>query len=184
VRFDRTRLRVPDLLVAGCAVLYLVWALLPWVSLGDQFFVYGTVSGFTWSGLVTFSFVLLLLAAVWVLVPAFGEVEIGVPRGWVTVALTGLALLFTLVPYLSAVRFGFSVFALLALLTAAAATVLAGVRLLPELRRVRAARPAPPVPPPHGTPGYSVPPVPPPVHRPPSGPPGPPPAGGATAPGP
>ena len=140
--FDLGRLKVADYVVAAAALLYLVVALLPWVSIDfdSGFDVPGfdvpdvTVSGFTFSGLVTFSFVLLLLAAVWALLPAFVPFDLGFPRSWVTVGLAGLALLLTLIAFIQTFEYGFSVFALIGLLLAAAAAAFAFLRLVPEMR--------------------------------------------------
>jgi hypothetical protein len=112
-------------------VLYLVWAILPWVSLGFFF----SLSGFSYSGLVTFSFVLLLLAAVWAVLPAFTDLKLGFPRGWITVGLAGLAVVLTLIAWINSLNdAGFSIWPLLALLTAVAVTVFAVLGVLPELR--------------------------------------------------
>ncbi|SFO95949.1 hypothetical protein SAMN05660464_1719 [Geodermatophilus dictyosporus] len=140
---DLERLGVADLVVAGGALLYLVLALLPWVTYSsDDFGIPGfdvpavsySFTGFDVSGLVPSSFVLLLLAAVWALLPAVVDLRLGFPRSWVTVGLAGLATLLTLVAWFQALELGFSLVGSLALLVAAAVTVFAVLRLLPELR--------------------------------------------------
>lgn len=132
--FDLKRLKMADYVIAGATVLYLVWAILPWVSLGNDFFFSGiSVSGFGFSGLVTFSFVLFLLATAWAVLPAFTDVKVGFPRGWITVGVGGLGLVLTLIAWISSLSYGFSIWALLALITAAAITAFAFLRLLPEL---------------------------------------------------
>ncbi len=178
VSFDVKRLKVADHVVAGGTLLYLVLSLLPWVSFDDAFFGF-SVSGWNWSGLVPFSFFLLLLASVWALLPAVTDLRAGFPRSYVTVGLSGLALLLTLIAWIRTFSFDFSVVGMLATLVAAAVTVFAVLRLLHETghqvpgalagaaqwadqQRPRAA-PAPhqygpsqpsgaPLPPPYGTP--------------------------------
>ena len=138
MNFDLKRLRLADYVVAGGAVLYLIWALFSWFDFARYYGLpYGrgleSLSGFR-SGLVTFSFVLFLIAAAWALLPAVMDVKLGFPRSWVTVGLTGLGLLLTLFAWIKSLRGGFFVFALLGLLTAVAITLFAVLRLLPELR--------------------------------------------------
>jgi hypothetical protein len=88
-----------------------------------------SVNGFDF-GLVTTAAVLLVLAAVWSLLPAVVDLGLPFPRGSVTVGLTSLALLLTLVEWLSTFEGGFSLFALLTVLTAAAAAVVAVLTLV------------------------------------------------------
>ncbi len=131
--FDLKKLKVADYVVAGSAVLYLLFALLPWFS-GDFGFGYSySVNGFE-SGLIIFSFVLLLAAAVWALLPALLDLRLGFPRSFVTVGLTGLAFLLTLIEWIQTFDAGFSIFALLTFLVSAAALAFAVLGLLPELR--------------------------------------------------
>lgn len=142
VSFDLKKLRMADYVVVAGAVLYLIAAVLPWVSFdfGDAFGVdvpgdSVTVSGFSYSGLVSFSFVLLLLAAAWAVLPAFTDLKLGFPRGWITVGLAALALLLTLFAWIASLGdSGFEIAPLLGLLITAAVTLFAFLGLLPELR--------------------------------------------------
>jgi hypothetical protein len=139
VSFDAKQLRTADYVVAGGTVLYLVMAILPWVDVAhylgiDLPGVDTTVSGFAFSGLVTFSFVLFLLAAVWAVLPAFTDVPTGFPRRWVTVGLCVLGFVLTSVAWIRSLGYGFQIWALLGLLAAAGIAVVAFLALLPELR--------------------------------------------------
>lgn len=141
--FDRTRLTVADYVIGAGTVLYLVWAVLPWVSYGGGLYFYGgTISGFGWSGLVTFSFILLLVASAWTVLPAFTDLPVSFPRGWVTLGLAGLAAVLTLIAWISTLTWGFSFWALLGLLTAVAVAGFAFLRLMPDLHN-RPALPGP-----------------------------------------
>ena len=116
---DLRRLRAADHLVAGGTLLYLVLALLPWRTYG------GELSGLTFSGFqgsvgVGAAFALFVLAAAWALVAAIRGLDPGFPRAWVTVGLALPGFLLTLVAWLATFDAGFSVWALLGLLTAAA----------------------------------------------------------------
>jgi hypothetical protein len=130
---DVRRLRVGDYAVVAGTVLYLVLSLLPWWDYGDQFFV-PTLSGFEGSGGVSSAFVLFLLASAWALLPAFYDLGLGFPRAWITVGLAALGFLLTLVAWLQTLDAGFSLWALLGLLTAAAILLFALISLLSELR--------------------------------------------------
>ena len=133
--FDLKRLKVADHVVAAGALAYLVLAILPWIDFDDSYFSTDyNVNGFSFSGLVTFSFVLLLAAAVWALLPAVTELRLGFPHSWITVGLAGLALLLTLIAWIQTFDWEFSLVGLLALLVTAAVTAVAVLRLLPELR--------------------------------------------------
>ncbi len=133
--FDLKRLKLADVVVAAGALVYLVLAILPWIDFDEVYFSDDyDVNGFSLSGLVTLSFVLLLAAAVWALLPAVTDLRLGFPRSWVTVGLAGLALLFTLIAWIQALGYEFSVVGLLALLVTAAVVAFAVLRLLPELR--------------------------------------------------
>ena len=133
--FDLKRLKVADLAIAGGTLAFLVLAILPWVDLDGYYFSEDyDVNGFSFSGLVTFAFVLLLAATVWALLPAVTDLRLGFPRSWVTVGLTGGALLFTLIAWIQTFEWEFSIVGLLALLVAAAVAAFAVLRLLPELR--------------------------------------------------
>src|SRR5215212_984232 len=96
---DFTRLRTADHVVAGGTLLFLVLALLPWRTYGDEFFGL-SYSGFQSSGAVHAAFALFLLATAWVLLPAFYDLRTGFPRAWVTVGLAALGFLLTLVAWL------------------------------------------------------------------------------------
>jgi hypothetical protein len=120
--------------VAAGTLAYLVLAVLPWIDLGYYFTDEYDVNGFSFSGLVTLAFVLLLAATAWALLPAFTDLRLGFPRSWVTLGLTGTALLLTLVAWIQTLSWEFSLVGLLALLVAAAVTAFAVLRLLPELR--------------------------------------------------
>ncbi len=132
VSFDLKKLRMADYLIAGGTLLYLILAFVPWFILGDDLFSF-SLSGFD-SGNVTTAFFLLLLATAWTLLPAFTDVPLGFPRGWITVGLTGLAWLLTLFAWIQSFDGNFSIWALLGFLTATAILLFAVLRLLPELR--------------------------------------------------
>jgi hypothetical protein len=133
--FDLKRLTVADYVIAGATVLYLIWALLPWWSFEDEFFGIdlGSINGFDY-GLVTFAFVLFLLATAWAVLPAFVDMNLGFPRGWITVGLAAVGFLLTLFAWIDSLSVTFSIFALLALITAAAIVLFAFLSLLPQLR--------------------------------------------------
>jgi hypothetical protein len=132
VSFDLKKLRMADYVIAGGTLLYLILAFFPWFTLGDDFFSFN-LSGFD-SGNVTTAFVLLLLATVWTLLPAFTDLSLGFPRAWITVGLAGLAWLLTLFAWIDSFDGDFSIWALLGFLTATAILLFAVLRLLPELR--------------------------------------------------
>jgi hypothetical protein len=134
IGFDVKRLKVADYAVAGGALVFLLFALLPWFSEDFGFGASVTVNGFD-LGSITTAFVLLFLAGVWALVPAVTDVALPFPRSFVTVGLAGVALLLTLIGWIDAFDLpSFSFFALLTFLTAVAITVFAVLRLLPELK--------------------------------------------------
>lgn len=179
VSVDFSRLRIADWVVPGGTLLFLVLSLFPWWDYGDEFF-FAQVGGFE-SPQVSAAFVLFLLATAWALLPAFYELKLGFPRSWVTVGLTALGFLLTLVAWIDTFDAGFSIWALLGLLAAAAILLFALVGLLPELRN-RPALPGAlvgaaqwanqPAPDPTaggqpGTPAYGTPPPPPPPATPP-----------------
>jgi hypothetical protein len=137
--FDPRQLGIADYVVAGGAVLYLVMAILPWVDVADYLGidlpgVDNTVSGFAFSALVALGFVLFVLAAAWSVLPAFTDVRTGFPRGGVTVGLAVLGFVLTLIAWIRSLDYGFQIWALLGLLTAAGIAVVAFLALLPELR--------------------------------------------------
>jgi hypothetical protein len=130
---DFKRLRMADYVVAGGTLLFFILALLPWRDYGDEFFGPITLSGFS-SGAVSSAFVLFLLATAWALMPAFYDLNVGFPRAWITVGLAALGFLLTLVAWIGSFDAGFSLWALLGLLTAAAILLFALFTLLPQLR--------------------------------------------------
>jgi hypothetical protein len=83
---------------------------------------------------LTFAFLLLLVAAVWTVLPALTEVRIPFPASFVTAGLVAAVFLLTLVAWLRAFDAGFSAMALLTFLTSAALLGVTLLRLLPELR--------------------------------------------------
>ena len=130
---DLKRLRMADYVVAGGTLLFLILGMLPWRDYGDEFFGI-SVSGFQGSGAVTLAFLLFLLAGVWALLPAFVDLKVGFPRAWITVGLAALGFLLTLVAWIGSFDAGFSIWALLGLLTAAAILLFSLFTLLPQLR--------------------------------------------------
>jgi hypothetical protein len=137
VGLDRRRLDRGDVLVALSAAAFLLFAALPWFTFDFGFGFAESINGFDF-GLVTTAAVLLVLAALWSLLPAVVDLHLPFPRGFVTVGLTVLALLLTLVEWLSSFEGGFSLFALLTVLAATAAVASAVLALLRQSR----ARPA------------------------------------------
>jgi hypothetical protein len=136
---DLKKLRMADYVIAAGTVLYLVFGVLPWVSfnVGSVFGVNipgVDISGFSFSGMVSFAFVLFLLATAWAILPAFYALEVGFPRSFVTVGLAALGLVLTLFAWIRSLTYEFKIVPLLALLTAAAIAVFAVFTLLPELR--------------------------------------------------
>jgi hypothetical protein len=141
ISFDATKLTMASYVIGGLTVLYLIVGLFPWFDFGVNLpGVDDSISGFSLSGNVTTAFVLFLLATAWALLPAFTGLELGFPRGWITVGLALLGFLLTLIAWLKTfqddVRGGtnFSIWALLGMLTATAILVFAVLTLLPELR--------------------------------------------------
>ncbi|MDQ1532115.1 MAG: hypothetical protein QOE37_2240 [Microbacteriaceae bacterium] len=134
---DVKKLRMADYVIAGGTVLYLILGVLPWVSLGSVFgfnIPGGDISGFSFSGMVSFAFVLFLLATAWAILPAFYSLDVGFPRSYVTVGLAGLGLVFTLFAWIRSLSYEFKIVPLLALLVAVAIAAFAVFTLLPELR--------------------------------------------------
>jgi hypothetical protein len=141
---DLKKLKIADYVIAAGAIVYLVLGFLPWVELSEAFgfpdefgFDPGfadNISGYSFSGLVGVSFFLFLLAAVWALLPAFADLKLGFPRGWITVGLAVLGLLLTLFAWIDSLTYDFSIAALLALVVALAIALFAFLSLLPELR--------------------------------------------------
>jgi hypothetical protein len=134
ISFDAKRLKIADYVVAGGAVLFLLFALLPWYSEDFGFGQSFSVNGFD-LGTITTAFLLFLIAGVWALVPAVTEIKMPFPRSLVTVGLAALGLLLTLIGWIDSFDLpGFSFFALLSFLTAVAITAFAVLGLLPELK--------------------------------------------------
>lgn len=161
---DLSRVGLFDRLIAGTALLFTLFMLLPWYGFDDEGLgdvdLDASTNGFsdtvgfgaftfdigyaTWPAVL--AWLLLLAAAVWVLLPAIRTVPVPVPRTFVTAGLTGLALLLFLITWIDQLGLadgpdddaGFSVVAFLALLTVLAAAVLGGLQLLKELRARKA----------------------------------------------
>ncbi|MGY1772270.1 hypothetical protein [Blastococcus sp. SYSU D00813] len=132
--FDVKRLKLADYVVAGGALLYLVFAIIPWYSEDFGFGASVSVNGFD-LGTITTAFILFLLAGVWALVPAVTDLKLPFPRSFVTVGLAALGLLLTLIGWIDSFDLpDFSFFALLTFLTALAITAFAVLGLLPELK--------------------------------------------------
>lgn len=159
----RRRPRVVDWVLLGGAALYLLFALLPWMSsdespvsvngfdssVSSEFFgfPFAVSIGYS-SALVVCAWVLLVLAAVWALLPALGKghvVQVSFPREGVAVLLTGLAFVLTFTTWVQTLTLdgqvaegldggSFSVMAFLTLLTSLALLVAAVLSLLPALR--------------------------------------------------
>ena len=182
---DFSKVGLLERIIAGCALLFTLFMLLPWYGFDgaglDGFDT--STNGFSDAvggrGLFTFqigyttgpavlAWLLLLATAVWVLLPAFTTVRVPVPRTVVTAGLTGLALLLFLITWIDQLALadgpdddvGFSVVAFLALLSVLAAVVLAVLALLPDLRARKASGAAPDDgngPPQHGNQPYGRP---------------------------
>ena len=131
--FNLHRLKMADYVIAGGTIVYLVLALFPWWDYGNFYGFSVSTRGFS-SGLVTFAFILFLLATVWAALPAFMDLKLGFPRGWVTVGLGALGFLLTLFAWIDTLSVGFSIWALLGLIVSLAIAVFAFLSLLPELR--------------------------------------------------
>jgi hypothetical protein len=139
--FDAKKLTMASYVIGAGTLVYLILALFPWFDYSD--YVFGipdeatffddTLSGFG-SGLVTFSFILFLLATASAMLPAFYDLKLGFPRGWITVGLAGLGFVLTLIAWIQSLGGGFFLFALLGLIVALAIAVFAFLSLLPELR--------------------------------------------------
>jgi hypothetical protein len=159
----RRRPRMADWALPAGAALYLLFALLPWMtsdeggtvsvngfdsSVSSEFFgfPFDVSVGYS-SALVVCAWVLLLLAALWAFLPSLGKghvVQVSFAREGVTVLLTGLAFLLTFITWVQTLSIGdvadgldggsFSVMAFLTLLTSLAVLVVAVLSLLPALR--------------------------------------------------
>lgn len=108
--FDAKSVSTPEWLVIGGAVAYLIAMLLPWLSVsvgeGTGLGLGESASGFDF-GLLLFALLLLLAAAAWLLLRHFGvRMDLPVPRGVVTLGLTGLALLFVLIKFFDVLTAG------------------------------------------------------------------------------
>jgi hypothetical protein len=135
---DPGGLRRADGAVVAGTLLYLVFMIIPWYridafDLGSGFSLPGvSVNGFD-SGVLTSAFVLLLLAAVWSLLPASADVPVPFPRAFLTAGLAALAFVLTLIEWLSTVDTGFTLMGLLTVLSSVAVLTVAALRLLPEV---------------------------------------------------
>ena len=127
--FDLRRLRVADHVVAAAALLTLLFMIPDWDGSGW----YTDYNGFDVSPM-TSGFFLLVLAGFWAVVAAGLDLRLPVPRGAITVGLTGLALLMALIAWIRTFSDGLSVLAFLTFLTVAAGAAFAVLGLLPELR--------------------------------------------------
>jgi hypothetical protein len=131
---DLKKLTMATWVLGAGTVLFLVLALFPWWEYGNNFFgISYSLNGFS-SGLVSSAFVLFLLATAWSALPAFYDLKVGFPRGWVTVGLAGLGFLLTLFAWIDTFSLGFSLWALLGTIVAAALALFAVLSLLPELK--------------------------------------------------
>ncbi|MQA36397.1 hypothetical protein, partial [Modestobacter roseus] len=153
-----------DLAVPAGALLYLVFLSVPWFSVPAYDLGFGyrapatSVNGFR-SVWLTAAFVLLVVAAVWSVLPAFREVRVPFPRAVVPAGLAALVFLTTLTEWLTTFDVGFTLMGLLAFLTATALLAVTISRLVPELRAAGAAPTGwtgVPQPPP-GAPGWGPP---------------------------
>jgi hypothetical protein len=124
---------VADYVIAGGTLLYLILAFFPWWDYGSIYGFQISARGFS-SGLVTFAFVLFLAATAWTLLPALTRLELGFPRGLITVGLAALGFVLTLIAWIDTLGVGFSIWALLGLIVSVAITVFALLSLLPQLR--------------------------------------------------
>jgi hypothetical protein len=129
--FDPKKLTMASYVIVGGFLVYFILLFFNWYQV-DGFDQIGA-NGWN-SGAATTSFILFLLAAVWVLMPAFVDVTLGFPRGFVTVGLAGLGFLLTFIAWIDTLEHDFSIWSLLGLLAAAAITVFAVLALLPELK--------------------------------------------------
>lgn len=130
--FDPKKLTMASYVVAGGFLVYFLLLFFNWYQFDNGFIDVGA-SGWN-SGAATTAFILFLLAAVWALLPAFTDLKLGFPRGFVTVGLAGLGLLFTLIAWIDTLELDFSFWSLLGLLVAVAITGFAVLGLLPELK--------------------------------------------------
>ncbi|NEK95983.1 hypothetical protein GCU67_17710 [Modestobacter muralis] len=141
------RLHLADVLVAAGTVLFALLLLAPWFRTEARDLGFGhrveaaTADGLD-SGLLVTALVLLVLASCWGLLPAVADVRPPFPRELVTAGLTALALLLTLLEWLTTLDIGLSVPGLLAVLTAAVVFAVAVRALVPQARAwVAAERP-------------------------------------------
>ena len=116
--FDLGRLGPGEWAVAGGTVLFAVLASLPWFYYGADYFGI-TLTGFD-SGLVETAFVFFVLASLWALVPALTDARLSFSPHWITAGLAGFGLLLAVFGWLDSLSAGFSVWALLGAVVAAA----------------------------------------------------------------
>jgi hypothetical protein len=138
--FDAKKLTMASYVIGAGTLVYLILTFFPWFDYSDYVFgvpneatfINDSLSGFR--GAPAFAFFLFLLAAIWAFLPAFVDVKLGFPRGWITVGLAGLGFVLTLIGWIQSLGGGFYVFALLGLIVALAIAAFAFLSLLPELK--------------------------------------------------
>ena len=144
------RLHLADVLVTAGTVLFALLLLAPWFrteayDLGFGHRVEAATAHGLDSGLLVTALVLLVLASCWALLPAVADTRTPFPRGLVTAGLAALALLLTLLEWLTTLDIGVSVPGLLAVLTVAAVFAVAVRALVPQARAWVAAERTPDV---------------------------------------
>ncbi|MFQ1001719.1 hypothetical protein [Modestobacter sp. SSW1-42] len=138
-RVSPGRVHLADVLVAAGTVLFGLLLAALWFrrdpfDLGSGHRVEAATADGLDSGLLVTALVLLVAASAWSLLPAVADAPTPFPRALVTTALTSLALLLTLVEWVTTLDIGVSVPGLLALLTAAAVAAVAVRQLVPQAR--------------------------------------------------
>jgi hypothetical protein len=138
--FDAKKLTMASYVIGAGTLVYLILTFFPWFDYSDYVFgvpneatfINDSLSGFR--GAPAFAFFLFLLAAIWAFLPAFTDLKLGFPRGWITVGLAGLGFVLTLIGWIQSLGGGFYVFALLGLIVALVILAFAFLSLLPELK--------------------------------------------------
>ena len=152
--FDASKLRKQDWGIVAGAIVYLVFLIIPWYSSDSNFGPSVSTNGFSdkvlgsiglgySAGLTVFAWILLLVAAVVTLLPAFPRARVPFPARLVTAGLAVLAFVFTLIVWIQTLTIDgapFSVMAFLTFLLSAALAALAVVDALPDLKAFRAHR--------------------------------------------
>ena len=137
VSFNRSKIGAYDGGIVVAAIVFFIAMLLPWAHASTVLgFGEVHVSGFHY-GILWFAFLLLILSAVWVLLPAFGVSLLAtLPRPLITVVGVGLGALLAIigffvvmsdVPDVTGIEAGLSFGAYLGLIAALAAAVCAGL---------------------------------------------------------